>query len=188
MRSMHFKASLGSEHVQSFRFKNYLTRAEDYNCEVSQPLFFDVAAQVKAEAAEDWEGCEVVVEVRFEPQALGAVRDTLTISSPDGGQYVCTLHGVCDPPRPLGPFVAAAGKDASIEFKNVFNEAHEFSFVVDNPAFVVTGSATQKLESRKSTTVGVKFSGDSESTGKLLVSCSELPHMPPWVFYLQGNK
>ena len=97
MRPMHFTALFGSEHVQSFRFKNFLTRAEDYNCEVSQPLIFGVAAQVKAEAAEDWEGCEFVVEVKFKPQALGAVRDTLTISSADGGQYFCTLHGLCDP-------------------------------------------------------------------------------------------
>jgi len=185
---MHFKASLGSEHVQTFRFRNYLRHPEEYSCEVKEPLFFAVLPTVKAEAASDWAGSEVIVEIRFEPQALGPVRDTLTISSEEGGTYVCTLHGVCDPPRPQGPFSVQPGSDASIEFKNVFNEAHEFTFVVDNSDFMVSGSNSQRVEARKATTVNIKYAGQATiSTGKLFVSCSEMPHMPPWIYYLKGE-
>jgi len=187
-RSMHFKASLGSEHVQSFRFRNFLKHAEEYECKVTQPLFFEVVPLVKAEPASDWSGSEVIVEIRFEPQALGPVRDTLTISSGEGGTYVCTLHGVCDPPRPQGPYNVQPGKDASIQFKNVFNEVHEFNFVVDNSDFAVSGQTSQKVEARKATTVSIKYSGQRpSSTGKLFVSCSEMPHMPPWIYYLKGQ-
>ena len=96
--------------------------------------------------AEDWDGAEAIVSVRFEPQALGPVRDTLIVSSATGGEYRCTLLGVCKRPQPQGPFVIAKNGSREITFRNVFGDAREFSFTVDNAAFAVS-TATHRLSS-----------------------------------------
>lgn len=49
-------------------------------------------------------GVEVEVEIGFEPHATGeALRDTLVVSHPAGGDYLVPLIGRCGPPKPQGP-------------------------------------------------------------------------------------
>lgn len=49
-------------------------------------------------------GVEVELEVGFEPFAMGeALRDTLVVASPAGGEYLVPLVGRCVPPKPQGP-------------------------------------------------------------------------------------
>ena len=94
------------------------------------------------------------------------------VSDVGGNSYVHFVNGVS---RPQGPFMIAQVKP-SIEFKNVFNDAREFSFVVDNPLFGVN-VASQKLDANKPINLTVKFEGPSEEnkdeavSGKLYVSC-----------------
>lgn len=132
-----------------------------------------------------WDGTESSIQVKFEPEALGEIRDTLTLTS-GGSEYKCSLHGIATPPLPQGPFIFTQTQE--IVFKNVFNEAHEFLFTSDNPHFVVT-PRSQTVPAKGSKNVTIKR-GDTDAmsiTGKVLVTCLPLPDMPPWVFYLESN-
>ena len=192
-RALQFKAALGSSHVQTFRFRNMVQGgATAYKCVVGNPDAFEVPTTVTAPAAEDWEGVDVEVTISYEPIALGEVRDTLRVISDTGGEFVCSLYGNGVAPRPQGPFLIANGGSVSIDFKNVFNEAREFSFVVDSPLFEVN-VGSQKLDANKPTSLSVKFKGpvddntDEFSSGKLYVSCPEIKALPPWIYYLRGQ-
>ena len=187
-RSLQFRCSLGSSHEQVFRITNFCGKATDYSCRVSQPLFFDVAPSVKADPALSWNGSELAISVKFEPQGLGEIKDVLTVLSPDGGEYTCTLYGVCDPPRPSGPFaINDPGKGINIDFKNVFEQAKEFKFIVDSDDFSVNGSKSQvmKVEGGKSVSLNVKSTATRSTTGKLLATCVDEPNLPAWTFYIK---
>jgi hydrocephalus-inducing protein len=192
-RALQFKASLGSSHIQTFRFKNMVQSPTEYKCICGNPDAFEMEGKIMAPAAEDWEGTDVEFTISFEPIALGEVRDTLRIVSDVGGEFTCSLYGNGVAPRPQGPFMIAAGGSTSIEFKNVFNDAREFSFVVDNPLFSVN-VGSQKLDANKVVTLTVKFDGpgdeskaDETISGKLYVSCPELKELPPWIYYLSSK-
>ena len=47
--------------------------------------------------------------------------------------------GKCEPPRPQGPVAVAPGKDASVDFKNVFDTPRTFKFTCDSECFAVVG-------------------------------------------------
>lgn len=138
--------------------------------------------------ADSSEGRTIEVPIVFEPERVGEITDTLTVSHPEAGQYVCTLVGYSTPPKPQGPFNLTPGTNATIQFRNVFNEAREFSYITDNSAFVVA-STGQRIDSRQTVTISVKFSPTEGRAvnGQLLVSCVSLPDQPPWVFYLRGE-
>jgi hydrocephalus-inducing protein len=144
--------------------------------------------------ASNWEGTEVEVQVKFEPESVGEIRDCLRVRSAEGGEYSCPLIGHCVPPRPQGPILISPGSSGNVIFRNVFSETREFSFTTDNPAFTVS-TASSNISSKQAYTLVVKYtplSGEEENkrvieTGKLFVSCPALGDMPPWVFYLQGN-
>jgi hypothetical protein len=187
-RSLQFRCSLGSSHEQVFRLTNFCGKATDYTCKVAQPLFFDVASSVKAEPALSWNGSELAVTVKFEPQGLGEIKDMLIISSPDGGEYTCALYGLCDPPRPSGPFaITDPAKGIMIDFKNVFEQPKEFKFIVDSDNFSVNGSKSQviKVDGGKSVSLNVKSTANISTTGKLLATCVDTPDLPAWTFYLK---
>lgn len=187
-RVLYFNAPLGGSESQTFRFTNFVAHTStDYRLGVTQANFFDVQAQVKAVACSSWDGAEVAVVVKFEPDALGEVRDTLTITSVDGGEYKCSLQAKSTPPLPQGPVVFSGTHE--LAFKNVFREALEFVFSVDNPNFSVN-PAVQTIASKTSKPVTIKSvdgGSSSRTTGKLLVTCPKLPDMPPWVFYLEAK-
>jgi hypothetical protein len=59
-------------------------------------------------------GVEVEVEVGFEPSALGeALRDTLLVAHPTGGEYSVPLTGRCGPPKPQGPISLAEVREGT---------------------------------------------------------------------------
>ena len=64
-------------------------------------------------AADDWEGVEAAVEVTFEPQALGDVRDVLMLESEEGGVYACSLTGSLQT-------ATSAGSDINCKRKGLF--------------------------------------------------------------------
>jgi len=192
-QALNFRATLGAAHEQVFRFTHLGAGPSDYTCKVGQPLFYKVEPSLKAAAATSWLGSEVAISVRFEPQGLGEVRDLLTVASPDGGEYTCSLNGVCDPPRPQGPFtISDPAKGVSIDFRNVFSEAKEYKAIVDSDVFTVNGARSQvlKIDASKAVALVVKTAGassaeDAPVTGKLLVSCVDMPALPAWTFYVR---
>eukprot|EP00743_Colponemidia_sp_Colp-15_P000860 GILK01000949.1.p1 GENE.GILK01000949.1~~GILK01000949.1.p1 ORF type:complete len:1078 (+),score=227.51 GILK01000949.1:666-3899(+) len=195
-RSLNFRSFLGSDLVQTFRFNHLLSKAISYTCTIDNlgkagpPDFFvDKTVSAPAATAADRDGVEVRVDVRYEPSSLGDSKANLIIASPEGGDFVCSLHGVCAPPNAQGPITIMNGKSATIEFRNPFVEPMEFSFKVDHPSFVVSsakgGASGQRIDSKKTASVQVSFKPSSPQpcSGRLIISCGE---NPPWVYYLQG--
>ena len=209
-RALHFKAALGASHVQTFRFRNYVQGAPTtYTCTVGNPDSFEMDDSVTVEASPDWNGTDGEITINFEPLSLGEVRDTLRITSPDGGEFVCMLYGHGIAPLPQGPFLIPDGSSHTVEFKNVFNDAQDFVFVCDNSAFVVTPSG-QKVDANKTVSLSIKYtapvaavaeggeeksgdgSGDGSTTAntvvsKMFASCPSMKVLPPWVYYLKGT-
>ncbi|RHY53725.1 hypothetical protein DYB38_002829 [Aphanomyces astaci] len=184
-RILYFNVPLGGCQTQSFRFQTFVAKPCELKCAVQQPTFFNVSPSVKVDAS-DWDGAECTVSIKFEPEALGEIRDTLVLVSDVGGEYKCTLQGHSVPPLPQGPFVFTTTKE--IEFKNVFTTAREFVFTVDNPAAfsVNTRQATIGPKSVKSVVVKVEDT-TKPVVGKLLVTCPALVDLPPWVYYLEAE-
>uniref|UniRef100_K3W9Q9 MSP domain-containing protein n=1 Tax=Globisporangium ultimum (strain ATCC 200006 / CBS 805.95 / DAOM BR144) TaxID=431595 RepID=K3W9Q9_GLOUD len=213
-RILHFKAPLGGSQTQNFAFTTFSDKSADVACSIQQPTFFSVPNGLKIDGTMDWEGKNHAVQIKFEPEALGEIRDTLTLFADTVGEYKCTLHGVSVPPLPQGPFVFAASSAREIEFRNVFSTHKDFEVMVDNPRFTLsTKSLSIPAKSSKVITVKVDPSAVSASasgtttsastagkpaaasssqeaapsllTGKLFVSCPSQKELPSWVYYLE---
>jgi hypothetical protein len=189
---LRFEAPLGGQQVETFTFRAFNTAATTFNLKVTHPDFFEIVGgpQLAVEAAPTWEGVDVRVQIRFEPEGLGQLSDTLVIDGGDAGEYKCTLLGVCKRPQPQGPFVVTkAGRD--IAFRNVFSDEREFSFTVDSDKFTVA-APTMKIPGRQSSNCNVKFTppadgaANEEISAKLFVK-SATDNMPPWVYYLRSG-
>lgn len=141
-------------------------------------------------------GTEASIEVTFEPSHLGDAHATLTISSVMGGDYIIPLHGHCLAPKPQGPFIIKPGSSVSIPFKNIFMQTKQFTFSIDNPAFVVKSGDT--LKPRKTYNILVTYDAKQADpkvvkTAKLTVMClnsakagAGLHGGSSWVYYLKG--
>ena len=74
---MHFKVSLGSELVQAFRFTHYAKKAAVYTVKVERTTggsatdFKPEPATINAAAADSYNGIELSVNVRFDPNKYG---------------------------------------------------------------------------------------------------------------------
>lgn len=128
--------------------------------------------------------------VTYEPTEIGESRDTLKIVSPQGGEFLCPLRGVCTEPKPQGPILVKAGAATPVPFKNVFAAQKEFRLLLDNPAFSVAKDK-EVAAAKKPVPVSVSFKPTAEMTAakqpvnaKLTIVCGDLP---PWVFYLRGT-
>jgi hydrocephalus-inducing protein len=152
---------------------------------------FHVERSITAASASSG-GTEVNVEVIYEPSCLGNSRATLLLTSPMGGDYTFPLYGYAAPPKPQGPYTIKAGASASIPFKNVFPQATQFTFHVDNPVFSV--KPTETIRAKKVHNVVVTFDGNQGNAkttrmGRLVVasaSSASLTHNIEWVYYLKG--
>lgn len=109
-----------------------------------------------------------------------------------GGDYVIPLIGHCLEPRPLGPFTIKPGGNITIPFKNVYHQAKQFNFSVDNAAFTVKSG--DNIKPRKMYNIVVQFDGkQAESNiaklGKLVVSVVTTTGRSQgmkWTYYLKG--
>lgn len=141
-------------------------------------------------------GTEVNIDVTFEPSHLGDTHTTLTISSQTGGDYIIPLHGHCLAPKPQGPFTIKPGLSIGIPFKNVFTQATQYVFAIDNPVFLVKPG--DNLKPRKTYNVLVTYDSKQADpsvvkTGKLTIT-SQRSAKPgargnggiTWVYYLKG--
>ncbi|KAJ0029583.1 hypothetical protein NQD34_004580, partial [Periophthalmus magnuspinnatus] len=127
-KTVHFTASLGTSHSVSVKFTNFSRTKAEYSCKTDCPDFLvdkSVTAVAGFQAVS-----EASVKVCFEPHQLGDVRAQLTLSSPAGGEYIFPLHGVCQAPKPQGPFSISVGRTLTIPFKNVFLQNTAFSYQV----------------------------------------------------------
>ncbi|KAL3657260.1 hypothetical protein V7S43_017769 [Phytophthora oleae] len=195
-RILYFKAPLGGSQTQAFTFTSYAEATAELSCSVHDPTSFSVPETCKVEGSSSWEGKHESILIKFEPEAIGDFRDTLTLFSDTVGQYKCTLQGLSVPPLPQGPYVFSTTKD--IEFKNVFSTPQDFEIMVDNPRFVLsTTSLSIPAKASRVITVRVEaapvsarsdkaLQGGASETGKLFVSCTKSKEVPPWVYYLES--
>jgi len=172
-RPVRLTASLGMETSGTFRFKSFTTKDCVYDCKLGG-LEFVVDPKVTAAAADRGsDGSEVSVDIRYEPSAIGEIRDTLSLTSADGGTYSVPVTGSCEPPKPQGPFSIKVNQSIQVKFKNVLDVPEQFNFVVDNPAFIlakkfekINKKAVANISvSYKPDGVGGKGKGDKSSKG-----------------------
>lgn len=166
---MTFKTPLGTDLVQKFKFTHYLKKPCPYTIRaerlgqgakvVANPAkdkggkdkgalpadFIPDVQTITVPAATSYEGVDQEIGIRFEPSALGEVRATLIISSPEGGEYQCLLIGIASPPAPKGPIKIGA-KSQSVEFKNPFFDSYQFTIRLDNPSFTTTAKTITQAD------------------------------------------
>ena len=130
----------------------------------------------------------MLFDVTYEPSKLGDVRATLVLTSEQGGEFSCSLHGHCVSPQPQGPILVKGGNPVSVSIFNPFLKNATFSLAVDNSGYVVKPSELV-IASKKSAVATVTFKNNAPSnsvtTGKLTVTCED--SIAPWIFYLKGG-
>jgi hypothetical protein len=100
-------------------------------------------------------------------------------------------HSVITSAPPQGPIRFNPGESKEVGFRNVFQEATDFAFVVDSPQFVL-GKAVDSVPAKTARGVMLTYQADPKNPGvpvsaKLIVAPKSKPHLPPWVYYLQGS-
>ena len=210
-RPVHFTTHLGSSQLQQCRFVSYARGRTEYICKVrtvvrgnlddfSSEYRFPPSLPPQIDSSDFHVDRTINVassgasaDVTFEPSHLGDTHATLSISSSAGGEYTIPLHGHCLSPKPQGPFTIKPGSSASIQFKNVFTQTAQFSFAVNNPAFVV--KASDNLKPRKTYNILVTYDAKQADsgvvkTGKLVVTSQHSAGSKhggiSWVYYLKG--
>ena len=195
-QTMKFNVPLGAMQTEPFIFRAYNTTKVDYACSITKPEFFSVQKTLTVEpVVGGWDGDEIRLGVVFEPTEIGQVKDTLTVSSAEGGQYVCELIADCNAPMPQGPFNIHQGEGPmEIPFRNCFVASCAWAFSVDSVAFrIAAPSATVPGKSEGKVTVFFEPKEEHMSvpggfvSAKLFVTCTAKPSLPPWVFYLRGK-
>eukprot|EP00826_Nyctotherus_ovalis_P009987 TRINITY_DN12651_c0_g2_i3.p1 TRINITY_DN12651_c0_g2~~TRINITY_DN12651_c0_g2_i3.p1 ORF type:complete len:921 (+),score=283.65 TRINITY_DN12651_c0_g2_i3:189-2951(+) len=194
-RSLHFKASLGTELVQTFRFTNYVKTATSYAVKIERiqgetaPVteFKAEQAAVAAPPAESNAGVELMVNVKFEPNNIGDTRAIMKITNPNGVEYTCLLYGHGMPPQPQPITKIQNTKAVNVEFKNPLSEKYEFTVRFDNPCFTVATKMPVVIDSGKAISLPVRFDfkEDLPPTGRMLVTTKGFP---AWIYYLHGEK
>lgn len=193
-QTLRFDVPLGSMQTDYFVFKAYNTTKCDYTCSSTKPDFFIVQKTLTVEPVSSWEGEDIRLPVMFEPGVIGEVKDTLKLTSSEG-EYVCELVGTCSPPLPQGPFDFLQGSGAKdIPFRNCFTANCNWTFSIDSTAFRV-GAPTATVNAKTEGKCTVFFEPKDEHmaapgsvvTAKLFITCSSIPNIPPWVFYLKGK-
>eukprot|EP01022_Parablepharisma_sp_SALTPOND_P020800 TRINITY_DN386_c0_g1_i3.p1 TRINITY_DN386_c0_g1~~TRINITY_DN386_c0_g1_i3.p1 ORF type:complete len:4093 (+),score=589.86 TRINITY_DN386_c0_g1_i3:873-13151(+) len=197
-RAMHFKASLGAELVQGFRFTHYVKNSTTYTVKIERiseagahggPAndFKAEQAMIATPAADPNNGTELSLNVKFEPNNIGETRAILIITNPDGVEYTCLLYGHGTAPQPQPITKVPHGKTSAIDFKNPFSEKCEFTIRFDNPCFSLANKLPGPIEAGKSVQLQVRFDHNETraSTGRMLISTKGLP---AWVYYLHGEK
>lgn len=201
---MNFKTALGTDVVQTIKFKNFVKKPTVYQVKIEklggaaktstnpkdtkapQCEFTVDNLNVNAPAADSKDGVEVPLNIKFEPSGMSESKALMTVSSTEGGTYQYYLIGQTVNPQPKGPFKNTGKGGISIDFKNPFYEATEFMVRIDNPAFTTTVKNPMKLEAGKVGAIPVTYKAVPGQTanGRVIVSAEGVPQ---WTFYVQGD-
>ena len=184
--------------MQTFRFVNYIKAATTYDVKIeritatgsqSGPAaeFKPETNAVKTPPAESNLGNEITVNVKFEPNTIGESKAIMTLTNEDGVEYTCLLYGHGVAPQPQSITKIMHTKTANVDFKNPLSEKCEFSIRFDNPCFTLAAKPPGPIEAGKGVVLPVKydFNEAHPATGRMIISTKDLP---PWVYYLHGEK
>jgi hypothetical protein len=195
MKPLNFEVPLGSAQAEIFKFRVYNSVKCDYACSTKQTDVFSLQKVLSVEPVAGWEGEEVKLSVTFDPSELGTVRDVLTVTSPLGGEYQCAILATCVAPLPQGPIILTRGGGVvEIPFRNCYNNSCAWGFTLDSTAFKLS-AAQATVASKASGQCSLSFDPQGDSlltpggviTGKLFISCTSKPEVPPWIYYLKGH-
>ena len=189
-KSMQFTVALGDANTLRFRFVNYLRKPE--TCISSRSATARRATSrstrpVQAPAAEGSEGAEVAVDVTFEPSKLGEAHDTLTVSSAEGGEFPCALHGnaLCRSRRARSRSRAAPRRTSRSRTSSPPTPTSP-----SPPSPPSSRSPRETIPGKKTTQVAVAYKPDGAdakpATGKLTIA-SVGADQSQWVYYLSGS-
>jgi len=195
-QTLKFDVPLGTIQAETYKFRVFNSTKSEYTLKVTKPDTFTVVKSLTVDAVSGgWNGDEVSIDVAFEPTEIGETTDTLTISSPEGGEYLCELVAKCVAPVPQGPFNFTQGAGPlDIPFRNCFSTAGTWTFNLDSTAFRI-GAPNVSLQPKTEGKCQVFFEPKEEHgtapgtviTAKLFIQCSAKPDLSPWVFYLKGT-
>ena len=195
-QTLKFDVPLGTIQAETYKFRVFNSTKCEYACKVTKPDTFNVVKSLSVDAVSGgWSGDEVSVDVAFEPTEIGETTDTLTISSSEGGEYLCELVAKCVAPVPQGPFNFMQGAGPiDIPFRNCFSSACAWTFSLDSSAFRF-GTPNVTLQPKTEGKCQIYFEPKEEHgtvpgtviTAKLFIQCSAKPDLSPWVFYLKGT-
>jgi hydrocephalus-inducing protein len=181
-----FSAALGDTVTQRHRLVHFSPARNDMVVTCSDKDFSAPATVNAAPAVKT--GSELFFDVTFEPSKLGEVHATLTVTSANGGEYVCPLVGRGLPPSPAGPFTVRAGGKFQLPFKNVLPSTETFAITVDNAAFTVKDKETLKSGETKEIVIKHEGSKDGSTGGAralLSITCVSGPLAgTTWPHYL----
>lgn len=184
-KTLRFNANLGDVDVQTFRFQCYNHEPVEYSIEIDGEEFSLENNTLKVTPdPNSHDGTACSIDVRYSPSDVGEIRNTLRVTSADGGTYECILFGNSKPPKPQGPFEIKSGASISVSFVNAFQDPETFEVMLSNPNFSV-GKNEITLKPKESTTISVSFK-PTDNVGvcmdKLVVSCKKTQ----WLYYLKG--
>ncbi|KAG5473165.1 hypothetical protein CUR178_03084 [Leishmania enriettii] len=142
-------------------------------------------------------GQEVAVEFSYEPSELGEAAETIEFVSPIAGTYTFPIVATCTLPDRQGPFVARAGQNVQLPFKNVFGDPVSITVTSDSPSFVPSRK-TETIAARKTANVTVQCKpedGVEVARGRITISCvppgKQAPNRPQqptqWVYYVEAT-
>ena len=112
----------------------------------------------------------MAVDVTFEPSKLGEAHDTLTVSSAEGGEFLC-----CAPRQRAQAEAAGADRDQGrrlgerITFKNVFAANADFTFTAE-PAVFSVAKPRETIPGKKTTQVAVAHKPDGADAKPATIS------------------
>jgi hypothetical protein len=142
---------------------------------------------------------QVAVDIKFEPSRIGEVNDTLTITHPEGGEYVCKLVGMGSAPSRAGPVVIRANQTVQLSFTNVLAANVEFIYTCTPANLFTLAKPKETIPAKKASNIAVSYKPEAgkpataEVRGQLTVVAnapasatgSDTPLR--WVFYLRGD-
>lgn len=129
--------------------------------------------------------------------------DTLTITHPEGGEYVCKLVGMGSAPSRAGPIAIRANQTVQLPFKNVLAANVDFVFSCTPANLFTLAKPKETIPAKKASNIAVSYKPEAKpelgkpAAGEVRGQLTVLANAPAnvtgsetplrWVFYLRGE-
>lgn len=96
---------------------------------------------------------------------MGEVRDVLTLTHSEGGEYVCRLVGMGSVPSRSGPTAIRANQTVQLPFKNVLAESAEFTFTCTPAHLFALAKPKEVIPAKKASAIAVTYKPEVAKPG-----------------------
>ncbi|CCW68070.1 unnamed protein product [Phytomonas sp. Hart1] len=148
----------------------------------------------KAAAAASWpKGQAIAVDFLYEPQAIGAMTETISFSAPAGDVFHFPILATCTPPQRQGPVLLRPDASTTIAFKNVFPYFLTIFVSTEPGGNFIVNKKTDVIAPKKVANLIVQCKmeeGVETCFGKMVIACTPPGVAEPieWVYYLEGRR